>query len=81
MLDYEMSPKLRLVVVATSDSQAYGYTYVWVNLVDENDNAPVFTQERYTSSVWEGNPRGTYVTQVKKSMWSLLKQALRKKLY
>jgi protocadherin-16/23 len=37
---------------------------VWVTVRDENDNAPRFAQERYVSAVWEGNDRGTYVTQV-----------------
>ena len=43
---------------------AYGYTTVWVNLRDVNDNAPRFTEERYISSVFEGNKDGTYVTQI-----------------
>ncbi len=62
-LDYETQKRLRLIVVATANS-AYGYTTVWVNLQDANDNSPRFTQDRYTSSVWESNSRGTYVTQV-----------------
>ena len=53
-------------MVATSDT-AYGYTTVWVNLRDVNDNAPRFTQDRYISSVFEGNKDGTYVTQVSAS--------------
>lgn len=62
-LDYETEPRLRLIVIATANS-AYGYTTVWVNLKDVNDNAPKFTQERYTSAVFEGNGRGTFVTQI-----------------
>ena len=52
-LDYETNKRLRLIVVATANN-AYGYTTVWVNLRDANDNAPRFTQERYVSAVWEG---------------------------
>lgn len=62
-LDFESNPRVRLIVVASA-SGAYGYATVWVNLRDSNDNAPAFGQDRYTSSVWEGHPRGTYVTQV-----------------
>lgn len=62
-LDFETNPRLRLIVVATANS-AYDYTTVWVNLKDRNDNAPKFTQQRYTSSTYEGNSRGTYVAQV-----------------
>ena len=54
---------MRLIVVATS-AAADGYVAIWINLTDDNDNYPHFTQDRYTSAVWEGNPRGTYVTQV-----------------
>ena len=63
VLDYEVSTSIRLVVMAT-DGVGYGYTTVRVNLTDINDNAPKFGQDRYTSSVWEGNSRGTYVTLV-----------------
>ena len=52
-LDYETNKRLRLIVVATANN-AYGYTTVWVNLRDVNDNEPRFTQQRYVSSVWEG---------------------------
>ena len=65
-LDFERNPRLRLIVVAHANS-AYGYTTVWVNLKDVNDNPPKFTQDRYVTSVWEENSRGTYVTQVKAS--------------
>ena len=53
-LDYETNKRLRLIVVATANN-AYGYTTIWVNLRDVNDNEPRFTQQRYVSSVWEGN--------------------------
>ena len=69
-LDYEHNNRLRLIVIATGSGgggSTYGYTTVWVNIRDENDNAPRFAQERYVSAVWEGNDRGTYVTQVSAS--------------
>lgn len=65
-LDFEGTPKLRLVVVAQADGLVplYGYTTVWVNLQDQNDNPPRFTQQLYSASVWEGNNKGTFVMQV-----------------
>lgn len=52
-LDYETNTRIQLRVVATANS-AYGYTTVWVNLRDVNDNEPRCTQQRYVSAVWEG---------------------------
>lgn len=67
-LDFEASPRLRLIIVAQAEgpSPLYGYATVWVDLLDQNDNAPRFTQDSYTSSVWEGNNKGTFVMQVSK---------------
>lgn len=65
-LDFESTPRLRLLVVAQAEGSLplYGYTTVWVDLLDQNDNAPRFTQDRYTAAVWEGNNKGTFVMQV-----------------
>lgn len=55
LLDYETRPRLRLIVVASrTDQVANAYCTVWVNLLDANDNAPKFNQDRYVSAVWEG---------------------------
>ena len=62
-LDYETSVEMELVVMAVQGDDAV-YTTVTVQLIDENDNQPIFGQDRYTSSVWEDNPRSTYVTKV-----------------
>jgi protocadherin-16/23 len=62
-LDFETRPVIRLTVIAEGGG-VYGYTTVWVQLKDQNDNAPKFTQERYVAAVWEGSSRGTYVAQV-----------------
>ena len=68
-LDFESTPRLRLIVVAqaegSSPSPLYGYATVWVDLLDRNDNSPRFTQDRYTAAVWEGNNKGTFVMQVR----------------
>lgn len=65
-LDYETIPKMRLIIVAQAEGEIplYAYTSVWITLVDKNDNAPRFTQDRYVSSVWEGYNKGAYVMQV-----------------
>lgn len=64
--DYEMISEIDLVIVAqaSGDFPLYAYANVRVNIVDMNDNSPRFTQDRYVSSVWEGNNKGTYVIQV-----------------
>ena len=69
-LDYELSPRVRLIVAAQSDGPypLYGYATVWVNLIDQNDNPPRFTQDHYVSAVWEGNNKGTFVMQVYKML-------------
>ena len=68
-LDFERTPRLRLIVVAqaegSSPSPLYGYATVWVDLLDRNDNSPRFTQDGYTAAVWEGNNKGTFVMQVR----------------
>lgn len=65
-LDYELHKEIHLVVEAKTDSipVVHGFCEVIVKLSDENDNAPRFTQQQYTASVWEGNKKGAYVLQV-----------------
>lgn len=65
-LDYELHNSIKLVVEARSESGSVqrGYATVVINLVDQNDNAPKFTQQQYTASVWEGKSKGTFVLQV-----------------
>ncbi|KAG8225975.1 hypothetical protein J437_LFUL006204, partial [Ladona fulva] len=66
-LDFETTPSLRLTVVAQADGLSptlYAYATVLVELTDQNDNAPRFTQGLYFASVWEGNNKGTFVMQV-----------------
>lgn len=68
-LDYEERNKngIELIAVARTDSAPflYGYCKVIVRLLDENDNAPRFTQHYYQTTVWESNNKGTFVMQVK----------------
>lgn len=65
-LDYEVNSQLKMLVVAHSDGRMplYGYASLAIHLLDQNDNPPSFSQEHYVSSVWEGNNKGTFVTQV-----------------
>lgn len=66
-LDFETNSKIILTVQATLQSglgQLYGHATVIVSLTDQNDNPPKFTQSEYSTSVWEGNNKGTFVMQV-----------------
>ncbi|XP_067127599.1 LOW QUALITY PROTEIN: protein dachsous-like [Centruroides vittatus] len=65
-LDHEKTSQLHMLVVAQTEDTVpiYGYATLFIRLLDQNDNAPSFSQERYVSSVWEGNNKGTFVTQV-----------------
>ncbi|XP_037090674.1 protein dachsous-like, partial [Pollicipes pollicipes] len=68
-LDFELTRQLRLVVVSQAEGATplYGYASVLVELTDQNDSAPRFTQDEYISAVWEGNNKGTFVVQIRSS--------------
>lgn len=59
-LDYELHHNINLVVEAKTEGNPnlHGYCEVVIRLTDENDNAPKFTQQQYTASVWEGDKKG-----------------------
>ncbi|KAJ8985393.1 hypothetical protein NQ317_007551 [Molorchus minor] len=65
-LDYELHKEIRLVVEARTEGNPnlHGYCDVIIQLTDQNDNAPKFTQQQYSASVWEGNKKGAFVLQV-----------------
>ncbi|KAK9891679.1 hypothetical protein WA026_015647 [Henosepilachna vigintioctopunctata] len=65
-LDFEKYHNIVLVVEAKTDSYPilHSYCEVIINLTDQNDNAPKFSQQLYTASVWEENNKGTFVLQV-----------------
>lgn len=65
-LDYELRKEIRLVVEAKTDGSPNlrGFCDVIIKLTDQNDNAPTFTQQEYSASVWEGNSKGAFVLQV-----------------
>lgn len=64
LLDFEVQPKVQLVVLAENGHQT-AYARVAITLQDINDNAPVFKQSYYRTAVWEGQIHNTYVMQVK----------------
>ncbi|XP_050668610.1 protein dachsous isoform X2 [Leptidea sinapis] len=68
-LDYESypGPNITLTVVARTEGSPilYGYCEAVVNLIDQNDHAPKFTQQEYTANVFEGNIKGEFVVQLK----------------
>lgn len=57
---------IRLIVVARTESSPllYGYCEIYITLLDENDNSPIFTQQQYSASVREGLSKSTFVMQV-----------------
>lgn len=65
-LDKERQTKFKLVISGKIDGSLpqFAHTVVQVTLLDVNDNYPRFTQESYIASVWEGNTKGAFVTQV-----------------
>ncbi|CAH3873347.1 unnamed protein product [Pieris brassicae] len=67
-LDYETypGPRRRLVIVARTEgsSPLYAYCEVMVNLIDQNDHSPRFTQQQYIANVFEGNTKGEFVVQL-----------------
>ncbi|XP_029288257.1 LOW QUALITY PROTEIN: protocadherin-23 [Cottoperca gobio] len=62
-LDFEVSPKMQLVVLADNGLQT-AHCRVSINLLDVNDNAPVFEHGNYRTAVWEGQVHNTYIMQV-----------------
>ncbi|CAK6972385.1 protocadherin-23 [Scomber scombrus] len=62
-LDFEVSPQIELVVLADNGLQT-AHCRVSINLLDINDNAPVFEHSSYRTAVWEGQVHNTYIMQV-----------------
>uniref|UniRef100_A0A8C3S166 Protocadherin gamma-C3 n=1 Tax=Chelydra serpentina TaxID=8475 RepID=A0A8C3S166_CHESE len=66
-LDRESKRSLHLILTAVDggEPQRTGTAQIWINVTDANDNAPIFTQERYKVSLRENTPMGSLVLQVK----------------
>ncbi|KAL7742407.1 hypothetical protein ACLKA6_019039 [Drosophila palustris] len=58
--------ELRLVIAARSTEAPFlsSYAELLVELEDENDNSPQFSQRQFAATVWEGKRKGTFVAQV-----------------
>lgn len=63
-LDYEKTQEYDLVVVARNARDLVIETFLKVQVLDENDNAPVFQQSLLKLSVEENNPRNTFLAQL-----------------
>ncbi|XP_077465395.1 protocadherin Fat 2 [Stigmatopora argus] len=67
-LDYEIQTLHVLTVRATdSVSGAYSEASIQVEVEDVNDNAPSFSQQKYTAGIAEGLPAGSSVLQLSAS--------------
>ncbi|XP_062281804.1 protocadherin gamma-A2-like [Scomber scombrus] len=68
-LDREEQPRLSLKLVAVDggNPQRSGTVNIDVNILDANDNAPVFNQSVYKAIVTENAPKGTHVVTVNAS--------------
>ncbi|XP_030055623.1 protocadherin-16 [Microcaecilia unicolor] len=62
-LDFELIPKLRLVIQAETSS-SYGFMALNLNLQDMNDNLPHFQLQNYVAFIWEAQGYGSPVIQV-----------------
>ncbi|XP_073730281.1 protocadherin gamma-A6-like isoform X23 [Misgurnus anguillicaudatus] len=68
-LDREQHPRLNLIVTAVDggNPQRSGNMKIEVNVLDANDNAPVFNQSVYRALIKENAPQGRYITTVNAS--------------
>ena len=65
-LDAEVTRKLEFKIVATETGPSRQSTLadVIVNIIDVNDNSPVFDQDEYRVSIRENIPPGTKIVKV-----------------
>ncbi|RZF35066.1 hypothetical protein LSTR_LSTR009658 [Laodelphax striatellus] len=66
-IDYEETPSLNFTIVAFDSGvpQLSSSAHVMVNVVNINDNDPVFNQSSYAVKLYENAPQGTVVARVK----------------
>ncbi|XP_068596815.1 protocadherin gamma-A2-like [Brachionichthys hirsutus] len=65
-LDRETEPRLALKLLAVDGGtpQKSGTVNIHVNILDANDNAPVFNQSVYRAALIENAPKGTFILTV-----------------
>ncbi len=61
-LDFEQHPSYRLTIRATNTAGVSSDAEVYIYVIDENDNAPVFHQETYYGQISESAPINSMVT-------------------
>ncbi len=68
-LDYEKAKSAEFKIVAreVGSSELSASALVTVNLIDANDNAPVFDSKKYSATVHENDPNGKVVLKVSES--------------
>ncbi|XP_053101874.1 protocadherin gamma-B5-like [Hemicordylus capensis] len=66
-LDRESENSFHLILMAVDGGKPAktGTAKIWINVIDANDNPPVFTQKIYKVNVKENAPKGSSVVQVK----------------
>ncbi|XP_053101875.1 protocadherin gamma-B5-like [Hemicordylus capensis] len=66
-LDRESENSFHLILMAVDGGKPAktGTAKIWINVIDANDNPPVFTQEVYIVNLNENAPKGSSVVQVK----------------
>ncbi len=67
VLDRESTPQYDLIFVCwdQGESPKSSSVHIAVSILDENDNAPEFTQQTYSVTLEENNPVGGFLTQVR----------------
>ena len=65
-IDFEAKRLFNLTIIghAAGHENLYAYATCTIAVRDKNDNKPRFTQKVYFARAWEGNNKGTFVTQV-----------------
>uniref|UniRef100_A0A669D8A2 FAT atypical cadherin 3a n=1 Tax=Oreochromis niloticus TaxID=8128 RepID=A0A669D8A2_ORENI len=63
-LDREMTPSYQLVAQATDGGGRWCRAVVYLTVTDVNDNPPIFTQSRYTTSVYEDTVTKALLTRI-----------------
>ncbi|CAN9507221.1 unnamed protein product [Ophioblennius macclurei] len=66
-LDYERTQEYELILVARNAQGLVIKTFLKVQVLDENDNAPVFQQSMVELSIEENNPPNTFLIQLQAS--------------
>ncbi|XP_053253331.1 protocadherin gamma-B1-like isoform X2 [Podarcis raffonei] len=66
-LDRESESSFHLILMALDGGKPAktGTATIWINVIDANDNSPIFTQEMYKVCLKENTPKGSSVIQVK----------------